>query len=156
MGREKLKLGQITFNSSDTLRIKCESKVCLSQLKKDYTDLFYPQDWYEKESFMDEYFMPGEYTIPKSIIKSSRGKNPKGAPGTKKTLYPASLVAYTFISLYKAHNEILWPNDYIWCTDLDSNGDQIYVGRYYDPLGLSKDGFSIHRHLTIKENYGWF
>ena len=71
MGREKLKLGQITFNSSDTLRIKCESKVCLSQLKKDYTDLFYPQDWYEKESFMDECFIPGEYTIPKSIIKAS-------------------------------------------------------------------------------------
>jgi hypothetical protein len=153
MGREKLKLGQIIFNNSSILKIKCENKVCLSQLKEDYTDLFYPQDWYEKESFMNEYFIPGEYIISKNIIKSSRGKDPKT---TTKTLYPASLIAYTFISLYKTHNEILWPNDYIWCTDLDSSGDQIYVGRYYDPLGLSKDGFSIHRHLTIKENYGWF
>ena len=65
------------------------------------------------------------------------------------------LITYIFITYYKTTGIILWQNDYIWCNDFDSNEDQIYVGRYYDPLGISKDGFSIHRHLTIKENYGW-
>ena len=59
------------------------------------------------------------------------------------------------ISYYLVNKEILWPNDYIWCNTYDSSGDQIYVGRYFDPLSLSKPGYSIHRHLSIKKNYVW-
>ena len=43
---------------------------------------------------------------------------------------------------------------FIWCNDVDANGDRIYVGRYFDPLGISKNGFSVHRQLRIKNNYG--
>lgn len=50
--------------------------------------------------------------------------------------------------------EKLWDNDYIWCSDTYNNGDQIYVGRYTDLSGLNADGFEIHRHLKIKNNYG--
>ena len=35
-----------------------------------------------------------------------------------------------------------------------TNSDQIYVGRYIDPIKINKNGFSIHRHLKIKNNYG--
>ena len=31
---------------------------------------------------------------------------------------------------------------------------RIYVGRYFDPLGISKNGFSVHRQLRIRNNYG--
>ena len=149
MGRTELKSPHI-INSPDSVSLLCKDKINLSLLKESYPDLFYPQDWYEKEPFMDTFLIPGLYKLPKNIQKSSRGKSPNN-----QKLYPASLIAYTFIIFYKTYNEILWPNDYIWCDNFDSNGDQIYVGRYYDPLGISKNGFSIHRHLTIKENYGW-
>lgn len=125
-------------------------KITLNYLKKTFSDLFYSQDWYDKEPFMNESFESGWYTIHKNILKSSRGKLPP-----KKGLYHASLLTYIFITFYKTYNEVLWPNDYIWCNTFDSSGDQIYVGRYYDSLGLSKNGFSIHRHLSIKNNYGW-
>tara|TARA_R110001592_G_scaffold14672_3_gene65386 strand:- start:4250 stop:4678 length:429 start_codon:yes stop_codon:yes gene_type:complete len=125
-------------------------KVTLNSLKKENPNLFYPQDWYDKEPFMNKSFKSGEYTVPNHILNISRGKSPY-----KQKLYPASLITYIFITYYKTTGIILWQNDYIWCNDFDSNEDQIYVGRYYDPLGISKDGFSIHRHLTIKENYGW-
>ena len=130
-------------------------KVTLNSLKNENPDLFYPQDWYDKEPFMNKSFESGEYTISKKILETSRGKSPSVHNLHEQKLYPASLIAYIFIIHYKATGTILWPNDYIWCNDFDSNGDQIYVGRYYDPLGLSNTGFSIHRHLTIKENYGW-
>ena len=51
-------------------------------------------------------------------------------------------------------DEILWPNDYIWCSDTDSHNDQIYVGKIIDNDNLSKTDFSVHRHLSVKLNYG--
>jgi len=156
MDRPILNIPQISITENN-ISIFCDSttpdgskKVTLSYLKNNFSGLFYPQDWYEKESFMDESFESGWYDIPKHISKSSRGKLPP-----KSGLYSASLLTYVFITFYIKYNEILWPNDYIWCNTFDSNGDQIYIGRYYDPLGLSKNGFSIHRHLSIKNNYGW-
>jgi len=55
---------------------------------------------------------------------------------------------------YFNNNVAIWPNEYVWCQDKDLNGDQIYVGRYYDKNGVTKNGFSIHRHLSINSNYG--
>lgn len=145
------------YHTKNTISIFCDSnlpdksgKITLNYLKNNFLELFYPQDWYEKESFMNESFESNWYDIPKNILDSSRGKYP-----SREGLYPASLITYIFIIFYKTQNEILWSNDYIWCNTFDSSGDQIYVGRYYDPLGLNKNGFSIHRHLSIKNNYGW-
>lgn len=149
MDRTKLK-SQHRINGDGSISILCKEEINLSLLKKLYPNIFYPQDWYENEPFMNKCFTPGWYTFPKNLLKTSRGKSPHN-----QKLYPASLVTYIFIVYYETYNKVLWPNDYIWCDDFDSNGDQIYVGRYYDPLGISKNGFSIHRHLTIKENYGW-
>jgi len=125
-------------------------KITLALLKQNFPELFYPQDWFDKEPFMNESFDSGWYKISKNIIDSSKGVTPIG-----QQLYPASLITYVFISYYMLNKEILWPHDYIWCDTYDSSGDQIYVGRYFDPLNLSKPGFSIHRHLSIKKNYGW-
>jgi hypothetical protein len=157
MDRTTIVSTEININQN-TISIFCNSylpdnsgKVTLKYLKKSFPDLFYPQDWYDNEYFMNESFESGWYTVSKNILDSSKGELPP-----KNGLYPASLLTYIFIVFYIKYNEILWPNDYIWCDTFDSSGDQIYVGRYYDSLGFSKNGFSIHRHLSIKNNYGWF
>ena len=116
---------------------------------------FYNQDWYLKEAFMNESNINLKwYLISKNIINHTRGKEPKMLLNTQKTFPSALLCAYVFFVQYLYNKEILWKNDYVWCNDLDSNGDRIYVGRYIDILGLTKDGFSIHRHLRIRDNYG--
>ena len=73
----------------------------------------------------------------------------------KYSLYSAVELTYTFFVNYFVNDgEKLWNNDYVWCSDVDDKGDQIYVGRYTDASGLNADGFEIHRHLRIKNNYG--
>lgn len=124
--------------------------ISISYLKCIFKELFYFQDWYEKEPFVNCPLDMGWYLIPRRISDSSRGKLPNS-----QKLYNATLLTYVFIIRYITSGEVLWPYDYIWCDDTDSNGDRIYVGRYFDPLKINKDGFSIHRHLSIKKNYGW-
>lgn len=48
---------------------------------------------------------------------------------------------------------MLWKHDFVWCSDMDHNGDRIYVGKYHDISGVNKNGFSIHRHLALRECY---
>ena len=54
---------------------------------------------------------------------------------------------------FYTNRKILWPYDFIWCSDFDHNGDRIYVGKYHDIDGVNKDGFSIHRHLALRICY---
>lgn len=117
---------------------------------------FYNQDWYIKESFACDCTIESKwYLIRKEVISDTRGKDIDNS--TQKPAYqlPAALVcAFCFFSYYFLTSHYLWKYDFIWCSDHDSNGDRIYVARYYDKSGFSKNGFSIHRHLKIKENYG--
>lgn len=115
---------------------------------------FYNQDWYLKESFMENYLETTWFLIQKNIIEKSRGKNPNSIKN-QYVLPSAVLCAFTFFSNYLINKkDILWKNDFVWCSDIDLNKDRIYVGRYIDITGFSKNGFSIHRHLKIKNNYG--
>jgi hypothetical protein len=117
---------------------------------------FYNQDWYLNESFASECSIEEKwYLIRKNLLNESRGKNIDQSDVQMNWLLPSSLVCvYCFFTYYFHTKSVLWPHDYLWCSDHDSNGDRIYAGRYYDISGLSKNGFSIHRHLRIKENYG--
>jgi hypothetical protein len=117
---------------------------------------FYNQDWYVKEPFASECTIEEKwYLIRKDLLKESRGKSIDQSSDKMNCSLPSALVCvYSFFIYYFHTKTILWPHDYLWCSDQDSNGDRIYVGRYYDNSGLSKNGFSIHRHLRIKENYG--
>ncbi len=120
---------------------------------------FYNQDWYLNEEFAKEKTLNFEwYLIKKKIDKKTRGKNPEQLE--KKSLkekYPSAILAtFTFFTYYFLNKkEILWGNDFIWCNDKDFNGDRIYVGRYKDPRGINKNGFNIHRHLSIRPCYGF-
>ena len=116
---------------------------------------FYNQDWYLGELFAkDVVLRPGWYLIGKYLLEPSRGKEP-ATKKTKTKLPSAVLACFAFFAYYfQSGGQKLWDHDYIWCSDVDHNGDQIYVGKYTDPSGINKSGFNIHRHLKIKDNYG--
>lgn len=112
---------------------------------------FYNQDWYLKEQFAkNTTVFHSWYLVAKQVNDNTRGKIP-----SQNSSYPtALLLVFTFFVYYTLRNIILYPNDFVWCSDKDANGDRIYVGRYYDPKRIAKNGFSIHRHLTITSMYG--
>jgi len=114
---------------------------------------FYNQDWYINETFITKSLEDRWYLIRKNVINSSRGI-PFGELKKDNIMFPtAILCAYTFFAYYFVRHSALWKGDYIWCSDCDHNGDQIYVGRYIDAEGMNKNGFSIHRYLSLKSCY---
>lgn len=118
---------------------------------------FYNQDWYLKEHFASSACLePRWYLLRREVDDASRGHGPEAWPsGRGGLLPPALLCAFAFFAYY-LHTEggCLWERDYVWCSDRDHQGDPIYVGRYRDPGGVNKNGFSVHRHLRIRECYG--
>lgn len=119
----------------------------------------YNQDWYLKESFSARTTMENKwYLIGKNILEETRGVQPVDITKSfskEETLPTAILTAFTFFAYFLLNNgEILWKSDFVWCSDVDINGDQIYTGRYVDASGKNKNGFNIHRHLSIRKVYG--
>jgi hypothetical protein len=114
---------------------------------------FYNQDWYLKERFMSKTLDSKWYLLRKHIFEDSRAVSPNLL--INNYLFPSAILCgYTFFVYWLTHGQSLWKNDYVWCSDFDQNGDRIYVGRYTDTNGINKNGFSIHRHLTLRNCYG--
>ena len=115
---------------------------------------FYNQDWYFHEQFINKPLELKWILVSKTLLDESRAMAADSVV-VKYSLYSAVELTYTFFVNYFVNDgEKLWNNDYVWCSDVDDKGDQIYVGRYTDASGLNADGFEIHRHLRIKNNYG--
>lgn len=151
LGVEKTKNGKpLTLNA---LRVLLgtdpnESEPCL-----------YNQDWYLNEKFASEKTLKSRwYLLRKQVLKETRAVRPDILEGKLKKgeKFPSAILAtFTFFSYYFLYNGAqLWKNDFIWCSDKDKNGDRIYVGRYSDPKKVNKNGFNIHRHLSIRPAYG--
>jgi len=117
---------------------------------------FYNQDWYLKEEFANICTIELKwYLIRKELIDTTRGMDAETQTEVNKDNLPSALVcAYIFFAYFSFSSHFLWKNDFVWCRDLDSNGDRIYVARYFDSTGGSKNGFSIHRHLKLRKCYG--
>lgn len=120
---------------------------------------FYHQDWYLKENFSNQTTLKfGWYLISKTVDGKTRGREPEVILKklAKNQDFPSAiLTAFTFFAYYfLTGGKILWKHDFIWCADRDSNGDRVYTGRYIDPKGKNKNGFNIHRHLSIRRCYG--
>jgi hypothetical protein len=114
---------------------------------------FYNQDWYLKEKFVQRPLETGWYLLSQAVLDESRAKNPDILEKTFK--FPSAvLCAFAFFANWFHNNTILWENDFVWCDDRDHNSDRIYVGKYVDVSGINKNGFSIHRHLSLKNWYG--
>ena len=113
---------------------------------------FYNQDWYLKEEFTQVPLKLGWHLLRKEVFESSRGVSPDELQ-VKYQWPDAVLCAYTFFVFFFCRNIILWEYDFIWCKDVDQNGDRIYVGKYTDLTGINNSGFSIHRHLKLRSHY---
>lgn len=114
---------------------------------------FYNQDWYEKEDFIKKALETEWFLIRKSLYEDSRAIQPEKLI-TKYTFPFAVNCTYAFFVLWKTRGVKLWCYDFVWCRDVDHNGDRIYVGKYIDTEGMNKNGFSIHRHLGLRSCYG--
>ena len=113
---------------------------------------FYNQDWYEKESFIDIPMEKEWFLIRKAVYENSRAVQPIEL--LKKYDFPSAIkCTYTFFISWLTLGVKLWYHDFIWCSDKDHNGDRIYVGKYNDVDGVNKNGFSIHRHLALRDCY---
>lgn len=115
---------------------------------------FYNQDWYLNEQFINKPLEIKWLLVSKSILDESRAMPADKVVSTYKLNAAVELTFAFFVNYFVNDGEKLWNNDYVWCSDVDDKGDQIYVGRYTDSSGLNADGFEIHRHLRIKKNYG--
>lgn len=114
---------------------------------------FYNQDWYEKESFIDRPLEEGWFLIRRKVLEKSRAVQPTEL--IEKHVFPQAIIcAYAFFTCWLCLDIKLWYHDFIWCDDLDHNGDRVYVGKYHDVDGINKNGFSIHRHLALRNCYG--
>lgn len=114
---------------------------------------FYNQDWYLKEKFFEKSIESKWFLIRKNVVEESRGKNPDEIKN-QYSFPSAILCAYSFFVYWYYAKEYLWKHDFVWCKDIDHNGDKIYAGKYIDIDGVNKNGFSIHRHLSIRSFYG--
>ncbi|MBI3633623.1 MAG: hypothetical protein HY226_05015 [Candidatus Vogelbacteria bacterium] len=118
----------------------------------------YNQDWYLRENFASNTSLDNKWhLVRKEVIDSSRGEYPDRILllVDKNEAFPSAiLTTFSFFCMYIIRRKILWPDDYVWCEDKDHNGDRIYTGRYFDKEGINKNGFNIHRHLSIRNNYG--
>ena len=114
---------------------------------------FYNQDWYDKEEFISAPIKPTWFLIRKNIYEDSRAVQPDDL--RKRFTFPsATKCVYAFFVAWKSKGVKLWYHDFVWCSDIDHNGDRIYVGKYNDVDGVNKNGFSIHRHLRLRDCYG--
>ena len=115
---------------------------------------FYNQDWYIAEEFMKTTLEKKWYLLKRDVLPDTRAEMP-GIILKKEIHFPSAILcAYTFFVFYFAKKEFLWYHDFIWCNDTDHNNDRIYVGKYNDIDGKNKNGFSIHRHLALRNCYG--
>ena len=118
---------------------------------------FYNQDWYINEKFTSISLKNKWYLIKKTVDKKTRRKDPNALADNLqrgKDFPPAILTAFTFFSYFLINKGAkLWKNDFVWCADKDSNGDRVYTGRYLDSNKKNKNGFNIHRHLSLKLYY---
>ena len=118
---------------------------------------FYNQDWYVKEPFADRPLVPGWHLIRTTVLEEARARRPEEIEAmlAQTETFPAAVTcAFAFFAnWFHTGGEILWQHDFVWCRDRDHQGDRIYVGRYQDITGVNKNGFSVHRHLTLRPCY---
>lgn len=100
--------------------------ITIERLRLAYPDAFYNQDWYEDELFYNGILLPVG-----TLVFGDYGTSDK-----------PSAVALTW--LWLTTGRTLWPYTYVWASDVDRDGNRIYVGGFKKGR---KVGFQIHRHL---------
>ena len=117
----------------------------------------YNQDWYLKEDFAARRTLDGKWhLIQKKVRDDARAKPPEDIEKILKSEGFSTAVTYAFAFFawwFARGGERLWEHDFVWCSDRDHNNDRVYVGCYEDPSSINKNGFNIHRHLSLRPAY---
>ncbi|MBU1091294.1 hypothetical protein KKA27_00240 [Patescibacteria group bacterium] len=97
--------------------------------------------WYKDEKFAENKGKTSWYLVKKTPVKNSTSKTWKEQQGLladNEETPTARVVVYAIIGHYKNTGERLFEKIYARCSDLDSDGDRVYVG-YFDSDGLRVD-----------------
>ena len=113
---------------------------------------FYHQDWYHLEAFANEVLTDSWFLIRKTSYHENRGVEPIEL-NNEIVLPKAINCTYAFFVNFLVNKTYLWRDTFVWCGDVDHNSDKIYVGKYLDAQKFNKNGFNIHRHLSLKPHY---
>jgi hypothetical protein len=112
----------------------------LREIIASHPDLFHPnQTWYQGEAFLNRKAQPIETPA------FSQWSFPYLFPQQQSQRVSAASLAWAYV---RDPNAEIW-DKYIWCDDLDSQAQRVYVG------GKSNTGkLEIHRHLSIDSRWG--
>lgn len=104
-------------------------------------ELFNSHDdaWYNSQAFAKDKGVVGWHLVRKTPVANSTSKSwsEQQALLTKDEATPtARVMTYMIIGHYLATGERLFRNLYVRCSEVDSDGDRVYVGRF-DGGGLS-------------------
>ena len=117
----------------------------IRELRREHPGLFYPQDWYLAEDFMDEE-LPDNCpdTPPVSVAYDGIPPEFLHTVFDRDDMPPAVVLAH----LYCLHPYApIWRARYLWTGSLDHLGQRVYVGD-------NGNGLEIHRHLHITPRFG--
>lgn len=108
----------------------------LREIRDAHPGLFYSQDWFRDELFMDAEPDTGAI-MPLRIAPGAQGY----------FAWPPSVSAATLAWLYVQHpDDPVWER-YLWTSDTDHRDQRVYIGK--------NDGLmEIHRHLHITDRWG--
>lgn len=147
-----LVLGVSRFNDGKPVTIRNMQRI-FGKNPEVMEPCFYNQDWYDKEAFIDIPMVDEWFLIRKDVYEDSRAVQPTEL--MKSYSFPSAVkCCFAFFVAWYVLGIKLWYHDFVWCSDVDHNGDRIYVGKYHDIDGVNKNGFSIHRHLGLRNCYG--
>ncbi len=108
----------------------------MRSLRAAHPRLFYEQEWFFGEAFMDRPLRHPLPAVPTSIVNRGRVPTDRLQPTAVEL---ADLYVRTFY-------DPVWRN-YLWTSDVDAHGQRVYVG-------VNGHGLEIHRHLAITDRWG--
>jgi hypothetical protein len=108
--------------------------VTLRDLIAAHPGLFYRQDWYRGEPFVERQAIP--LPVPDRVLTTPDATNA-----------PLLMSAASLCALYvTVPDSPIWGR-YLWTADRDSKGQRVYVGS-------NGHGLEIHRHIHLTERFG--
>lgn len=105
----------------------------LHELIDEYPHLFYRQEWYRSELFM--YRQCAARDMPAAKVQGDARES--------------DATAVELAALYVESTTHPIFRDYLWTSDMDQQGQRVYVGGT-----ANGKGFEIHRHLRLTERWG--
>jgi hypothetical protein len=112
----------------------------LREMRAAYPHLFYKQDWFDGEAFME--------TEPSSTLPDDEFFSFTVAPRwwcpRWLSKYTAADIAHLWVHTYGTRPMF---DKYVWTCDKDSHGQRVY-------LGQNGKGLEIHRHLHLTDRWG--